>query len=114
MYMTNALSHELEPRVMTSTELTPDLAAASKDLWTNSSGTRVGFWDCQPGAFTHQCVGFTEICQILTGTVAVTEDGGETFTLGAGDTLVMRSGWHGTWRVQEYVRKLFVVINDTA
>lgn len=113
MYVTNALSHELEPRVMTSTALTPDLAAASQDLWTNGSGTRVGFWDCQPGAFKHQCVGFTEICQILTGTVVVEEDGGATITLTAGDALVMPSGWHGTWRVTEYVRKLFVVINDT-
>ncbi|CAN7697239.1 cupin domain-containing protein [Mycolicibacterium frederiksbergense] len=112
MYMTTALSHQLEERPSRPTALTPDLTESSRDLWTNSNGTRVGFWDCQPGAFRHQCEGFTEICQILTGIAVVDQDNGETVTLHTGDTLVMPSGWRGTWTVEQYVRKLFIVVAD--
>lgn len=33
-------------------------------------------------------------------------------SLGAGDTLVMPSGWRGAWVVHETVRKLYVIVDD--
>jgi uncharacterized cupin superfamily protein len=58
------------------------------------------------------CAGYTEICQLITGTVVIEEHGGAPVTLSAGDTLVMPSGWQGIWRVQEYVKKLFVIVDE--
>jgi len=34
--------------------------------------------------------------------------------LAAGDTLVMPSGWRGTWDVREPLRKLYVIVDDAA
>jgi len=62
--------------------------------------------------FTARRDGYTEICQILSGSVTVRTDGGEVTHLTPGSTLVMPSGWSGTWEVHETVRKLFVTVDD--
>jgi uncharacterized cupin superfamily protein len=113
IYVANPMSLALHPRPVRATAVTPDLAEAAAQVWTNDEGARVGFWDCQPGEFTLHCAGYTEICQILTGTITVEEEGGAPITLTAGDALIMPSGWRGTWRVAEYVKKLFVIVDDS-
>lgn len=87
------------------------MVEATGAVW-SSNGTEVGFWECSPGSFTARRDGYTEICQFLEGTVTVETDGGARAILAAGDTLVMPSGWSGTWHVHTTVRKTYVTITD--
>ncbi|MGX5697392.1 cupin domain-containing protein [Agromyces soli] len=93
------------------TATTPGVVEATSPLW-SAGGTEVGFWECSPGSFTARRDGYTEICQILAGSVTVETSGGRRQTLGAGDTLVMPSGWAGVWHVHETLRKTYVTIDD--
>lgn len=93
------------------TATTPGVAEATAPLWT-SGGVEVGFWECSPGSFTARRDGYTEICQLLSGSVTIETSGGRSAELRAGDTLVMPSGWEGVWHVHETLRKTYVTIDD--
>ena len=113
-YIRDPLQLTLDRLPARQTALTTDLDEGSLPVWANEQGTRAGYWECTPGEFTLHCDGYAEICQILKGRLTVQERDRELITLQAGDTLVMPSGWLGTWRVLDPVRKLFVVVPDTA
>lgn len=113
-YVRDPLQLTLSPLPTRPTAITPDLSEASLPLWANEYGARAGYWDCTPGEFALHCAGYTEICQILAGRVTIQEHTGEPITLQVGDTLVMPSGWRGTWRVEDPVRKLFFIVTDAA
>lgn len=51
-----------------------------------------------------------EYCTLIEGVAEVTEDGGQTHSLKAGDHFIFRPGFTGSWRVTEPVTKTFVVI----
>ena len=57
------------------TATTPGVVEATSPLW-SAGGTEVGFWECSPGSFTARRDGYTEICQILAGSVTVETTGG--------------------------------------
>lgn len=86
------------------TALASSVVEAARSVW-SAPGTDVGLWECSPGSFTARRDGYTEICQILSGSVVVETTDGARATLGPGTTLVMPSGWEGTWHVLETVRK---------
>lgn len=95
------------------TAITGDPVEASTTVWESPDGrTSVGVWECSTGSFTARRDGFTEICQLLTGSVTIDTDGGDSVTLHAGDTLVMPEGWSGVWHVHEPVRKTYVIVNS--
>lgn len=93
------------------TATTADVVEATKPLW-NGTSVEVGLWECSPGSFRSHRDGYTEICQFLSGSVTIETTGGGSTTLGAGDTLVMPSGWRGVWHVHEAVRKTYITIDD--
>src|SRR5215218_10420277 len=62
-------------------------------------------WDCTAGRF-HWHFGVDEIVHILDGEVHVTDDAGQTITLGVGDVGHFALHSHTVWHVPEYVRKL--------
>lgn len=93
------------------TALTDGVLEAARSIW-SAAGTDVGVWECSPGAFTARRDGYTEICQILSGSVTVETEGGESVLLRGGSTFVMPSGWIGTWHVHETLRKVYVTIDD--
>ena len=104
---------QLDPPQAKPTALTPDLLEASATVWDSPDGrTSVGVWECSKGSFTARRDGYTEICQLLAGSVTVDTDGGSSVTLHAGDTLVMPDGWSGVWHVHEPVRKTYVIVNS--
>jgi uncharacterized cupin superfamily protein len=105
------LERDLGPAVAKPTATTEGMAEASDSLW-KRPGLDVGYWECTPGRFTATREGYTEICQFLSGRVTIEVEGEEAVTLGAGDTLVMPSGWRGVWVVHETVRKLYVIVDD--
>ena len=93
------------------TATTEGVREATHALWTSGS-KEVGFWECTPGTFTARRDGYTEMCQILAGSVTIETDGGDSVRLSAGDTIVMPSGWVGTWHVHETLKKTYVTIAD--
>lgn len=95
------------------TALTPDLMEASATVWDSADGqASVGVWECSTGSFTARRDGYTEICQLLAGSVTIDTEGGDSVTLTAGDTVVMPEGWAGVWHVHEPLRKTYVIINS--
>ncbi|MGW9629603.1 cupin domain-containing protein [Agromyces sp. NPDC055520] len=105
------LERDLGERSPKPTALTEGVFEASDSLWSRD-GLDAGYWECTPGRFTATRDGYTEICQILSGRVTIEVEAQEPVTLGAGDTLVMPSGWRGVWVVLETVRKLYVIVDD--
>jgi hypothetical protein len=70
--------------------------------------TFAGVWESTPGVW-RIVYDEWEYCSILSGVSVVTPDGEAPVRLRAGDTLVIRPGFTGTWEVVETTRKLFVV-----
>jgi uncharacterized cupin superfamily protein len=68
-----------------------------------------GIWEATPGAWRSLKGPDWEFCHIISGSVEVTEDGKAPVLLKAGDVLVMRPGFRGTWRALERVRKSYVI-----
>lgn len=99
-------THEPKP-----TTLTPGQTEASAAVW-GDARINTGLWECTPGDFTAERLGYTEICTILSGRVTVEAEGQQPEEFGPGDVMVMPSGWTGVWRVHEPLRKHFTTIAD--
>lgn len=71
-------------------------------------GLYAGVWESTPGKWRIVYEEW-EYFHILEGYSIVTEEGGEAFHLRAGDRLVLRPGFKGTWEVVETTRKDYVI-----
>ena len=67
-----------------------------------------GIWEATPGAWR---VSYTEweFCCILSGVSEIRAEGGAFRRVSASDSLVLRPGFRGVWRVIETTRKAYVV-----
>lgn len=101
----------LGPHAPKPTALTPGLTEATLSAWGNGR-IETGLWECTRGDFTAERSGYTEICTILSGRVEVQAGDDEPIEFGPGDVMVMPSGWKGTWRVREPLRKAYTTIQD--
>jgi uncharacterized cupin superfamily protein len=71
---------------------------------------RSGIWEATPGETISIKGGTLEFCQMLSGIVEITPDGGAPVTYRAGDSFVMKPGFTGIWKTIETVRKVYVVV----
>ena len=71
-------------------------------------GLYAGIWEATPGKWRIVYEEW-EYFSLLSGYSIVTEDGGEPVQLRAGDRLVLRPGFKGTWEVVETTRKDYVI-----
>ena len=71
-------------------------------------GLYAGIWEATPGKWRIEYDEW-EFCHILSGVSVVTEDGGPSRTVRAGDSFVLRPGFKGTWEVLETTRKEYVI-----
>ncbi|AOG09823.1 cupin domain-containing protein [Agrobacterium sp. RAC06] len=71
-------------------------------------GIYAGIWQSTPGKW-RIVYDEWEYFHILEGHSVVTEDGGEPVHLKAGDRLILRPGFKGTWEVLETTRKDYVI-----
>ena len=71
-------------------------------------GPFAGIWEATPGKWRIEYDEW-EFCHILSGVSEISEDGGETRTVKAGDSFVIRPGFKGFWEVVETTRKEYVV-----
>lgn len=93
------------------TAMADGLTEAARTIW-SGSGIETGLWECTPGAFTAERIGYTEICTILSGRVTLFVEGYEPVEYGPGDVIVMPSGWTGVWDVHEPLRKHYTTVQD--
>ena len=77
---------------------------------TQSADKRVsgGYWQCSEGKF-EWTFGWDEFAHVFEGRVAIEEEGGDSYTLGPGDTVHFPAGLKTHWHVMEPVRKYFVI-----
>ena len=71
-------------------------------------GLYAGIWEATPGKWRIVYEEW-EYFSILSGHSIVTEDRGEPIHLKAGDRLILRPGFKGTWEVVETTRKDYVI-----
>ncbi|MGL4198008.1 MAG: cupin domain-containing protein [Allorhizobium sp.] len=71
-------------------------------------GIYAGIWQSTPGKWKIVYDEW-EYFHILEGHSVVTEDGGDPIHLKAGDRLILRPGFKGTWEVLETTRKDYVI-----
>lgn len=95
------------------TATTEGMSEASLEVWSADS-LDVGVWEATPGSFTAFRDNYHEVCQILSGSVTITSEGGDPVRVGAGDTVVMPAGWKGLWEVHETIRKTYVILSGVA
>ncbi|MCW2289762.1 cupin domain-containing protein [Leucobacter luti] len=110
----NTAAADLGAHAAKPTAVTADLTEASLTAWEGGPNNRIetGLWECTTGDFTAARIGYTEICTILSGSVTVDVAGEAPEDFGPGDVMIMPSGWTGTWRVHEPLRKHYTTIQD--
>jgi uncharacterized cupin superfamily protein len=74
----------------------------------SEGGLYAGLWEATPGKW-RIVYNEWEYFNILCGYSIVTEDDGEAHHLRAGDRMVLRPGFRGTWEVVETTRKDYVI-----
>jgi uncharacterized cupin superfamily protein len=81
-------------------------------LWVSAQSadrkTTQGIWECTAGDFTWNYT-WDEFVMVLEGEVTITPDGGEPFTLRAGDFAHFPLGLKTAWHVPKFVKKTFVL-----
>lgn len=107
----NTAAADLGPHAPKPTSIEGEQTEAAISVW-QAGGIDTGLWECTPGVFTAERNGYSEICTILSGRVTIEVVGAEPEEFGPGDVMVMPSGWRGTWRVHEPLRKHYTTIND--
>ena len=71
-------------------------------------GVYAGVWQSTPGKWRLSYDEW-EYFHVLEGYSIVTEDGGDPVHLRAGDRMILRPGFKGTWEVVETTRKDYVI-----
>ncbi len=86
------------------------LAKRSRTLWQSADGSlEVGVWEIDAGRFHAEFGAYGECIRILSGEMRCTpDDGGEPFTLRAGDWMTFPRGWTGEWVMPAPTRKVYV------
>ncbi|MDE1992570.1 MAG: cupin domain-containing protein [Rhizobiaceae bacterium] len=71
-------------------------------------GVYAGIWEATPGKW-RIVYDEWEYFHVLSGYSIVTAENGEAFHLRAGDRMILRPGFKGTWEVIETTRKDYVI-----
>jgi hypothetical protein len=78
------------------------------NLEETAGGIYAGVWESTPGKWRVEYDEW-EFCHLLTGTSVLTDESGQSQTLTAGDSFVIRPGFRGTWEVLQTTRKAYVI-----
>ena len=71
-------------------------------------GLYAGIWEATPGKWQISYDEW-EYFHVISGHSIVTEEGGKAFHLRAGDRMILKPGFKGTWEVVETTRKDYVI-----
>jgi uncharacterized cupin superfamily protein len=78
--------------------------------WRSADGSlEAGVWEVDVGRFHADFGGFGECFRVVSGEVrCLPDDGGESFTLRAGDWMTFPRGWTGEWTMPSPLRKVYL------
>jgi uncharacterized cupin superfamily protein len=65
-----------------------------------------GIWEATVGTY-HAIYDAWEFVHLIEGKIIITPDGGESYTVVAGDAFVVEKDFKGTWKIEENVVKHF-------
>ncbi|MXQ10736.1 cupin domain-containing protein [Microvirga makkahensis] len=89
----------------------PPPAAHSRVWFEASSGDlQVGVWECTPYSRKALTPAHCELMHILSGAVTFIQPSGRSWTVDAGDTIIVPAGAENTWSSEVTVRKVFCTI----
>jgi uncharacterized cupin superfamily protein len=77
-----------------------------------SGNLDIGIWSCEAGEFHVPAQPNNELCTILEGGAKVVDGNGNVNEFKPGDTFIMRYGMESTWTIDDYVKKIFVVVKN--
>ncbi|MDB5523017.1 MAG: cupin protein [Rhizobium sp.] len=78
-------------------------------LHTSADGQMIsGYWEATPGTYRATYTEY-EFVHFIEGKLTITPDGGAPVVLGPGDAFVIEAGFKGTWKIDETVRKHFLI-----
>jgi len=84
------------------------MATGGKKLCPGEGILEFGLWKCAPGP-SRWLFETNESITVIEGRMTVSEDNGEAYDIGAGDSAVFAKGWSGTWDIHETVLKVYTV-----
>lgn len=67
-----------------------------------------GSWEATEGTYEATYTSF-EFVHLIEGRIVITPEGGEPYTVKAGDSFVIEGGFKGTWKIEEKVFKHFYI-----
>jgi uncharacterized protein len=67
-----------------------------------------GWWEATEGTY-EATYSVWEFVHIIEGKIIITPEGGEPYTVSAGDAFVVEKAFKGTWKIEEKVLKHFVL-----
>lgn len=73
------------------------------------NGTEIGVWECTPGSWVSEKIGFGELMHFVGGHGWITDADGR-WEIYPGAVKYFPDGWRGEWEVDETVRKLYVIV----
>ncbi len=104
---------ELEPSAPPLAELvisTPEPVASNRNVFLARDGKlRIGLWECTAYARTETKPAYSELMQILSGSVTLSQPD-RSWSAKAGETLVVPANAECRWTSNEAVRKIFCII----
>lgn len=108
----NIASAVLEPWPIPKDQIVAGSPSASGAvLHTGERDTGCGLWECTPGSFTWQYDVNQSMC-VIEGEAQIEIEGGERFTVRAGDAAFFPAGTSALWTVRATVRKLYTLYID--
>ena len=118
------MSDSLSPSIVTAAEPAGELPDMPIDAGQITAGNPVargqvlnqsadkkvssGLWTCEPGEFDWDYT-WDEYVYIFEGKVTITEEGGKSYDVGPGDMAHFPIGLRAHWKVDQKVRKFFVL-----
>jgi uncharacterized protein len=77
-------------------------------------GVSAGVWECSPCREDIARWGVDELCVILSGVVTLTPRGGAPQTFRAGDCFAVGADFSGEWRIEETLKKFWMIVEPQA
>ena len=74
--------------------------------------TSMGIWECTPGSWASEKVGFGELMHFVAGHGWITDADGSRHEIVPGFVRLFPDGWRGTWDVDATVRKVYVLVSS--
>lgn len=93
--------------------LTSPPPTARSRVWfeDTSRNLRIGVWECTPYSRRYTRPAYCELMHVLSGSVTFTQKSGRSWTVRAGETIIVPSGAENAWASDVTIRKVFCIVS---